>query len=152
MTNIGLQTLSPGMFTEQVNLTTLRLDNNLLTELEENAIIPLNPRFQELSLASNRISEVTHDAIHGLVDNSHVSFVGNNIQTLPVDIWRGIFSQVEPNGIIDLSGNPLECGCDLKWLVVDYASQYLDLLSRETACNSGEFVVDLNPSYFDKFC
>ncbi|XP_063585362.1 oplophorus-luciferin 2-monooxygenase non-catalytic subunit-like [Penaeus indicus] len=152
MKNISLLSLSPGVFSSQNNLITLRLDDNLLTELKENAIAPLNPRLEELSFAGNDITEVTHDAIHGMVDNSNLSFANNSIQTLPVDIWRGIFSQVAPNGIIDLSGNPLECGCDIKWLMVDFKDDYLHLLSRETACNSGEFISDLNPDYFNKFC
>lgn len=65
MKSISLLSLSPGMFTSQMTLTTLRLDNNLLTELKENAIDPLNSRLKELSFAGNRINEVTHDAIHG---------------------------------------------------------------------------------------
>ncbi|XP_047496122.1 oplophorus-luciferin 2-monooxygenase non-catalytic subunit-like [Penaeus chinensis] len=152
MKNISLLSLSPGMFSSQKNLTTLRLDDNLLMELKENAVVPLNPRLEELSFAGNRITEVTHDAIHAMVDDSYLSFANNHIQTIPMDSWKGIFSQVMPNGIIDLSNNPLECGCDLKWIMVDYKDDYLHLLSRETACNSGELVSDINPDFFDKFC
>ncbi|XP_042862878.1 oplophorus-luciferin 2-monooxygenase non-catalytic subunit-like [Penaeus japonicus] len=152
MSNISLTDLPPGLFAMQRNLSTLTLNDNQLTELVENAIVPMNRRLNELSLVGNHISQVTHDAIHGLADNSRASFANNEIKTLEKSIWQGIFSQVAEKGIIDLKDNPLECGCDLKWLVVDNVDDYMHLLSRESACTSGEFVSDLNPDYFNKFC
>lgn len=44
------------------------------------------------------------------------------------------------------AGNPLACGCDIAWLVLN--TRFLAQLKDDTTCSDGELVVNLDPDLF----
>ena len=59
-----------------VNLTELRLNDNKLTEIKENAFISLN-NLQELSLSNNQLTEIKENTFIGL-NNLRVVYLYDN--------------------------------------------------------------------------
>ena len=57
---------------------------------------------------------------------------------------------------INFSGNPLKCGCDIKWIVED--PQMLKIIDdvafdyRKPTCEDGTFVSDLDLSNLEMLC
>ena len=47
------------------------------------------------------------------------------------------------------SGNPLQCGCDIEWILVDPV-----ILSKfaSAQCADGTFLTDLDPAYYEHLC
>ncbi|MDK2413330.1 hypothetical protein QHH03_30035, partial [Aphanizomenon sp. 202] len=71
----------------------------------------------------------------------------NSLTVLDEEVFRPF---VQGGTTVALNGNPLRCGCDIAWLVVNGA--FVDLISDGTTCSDGEFLADLDPSIFLDLC
>eukprot|EP00057_Strongylocentrotus_purpuratus_P025198 XP_011679672.1 PREDICTED: toll-like receptor 3 [Strongylocentrotus purpuratus] len=112
---------------------------------------------QNLSLKGNNIQHIHDDVLSGLVQLKSINFEGNRIAYLEElmfsDNWKltnlsladnrltslnqstlkPIFSSISS---LDLSMNPIDCNCDLKWLI-DWLNEPIHLENKdETICSS----------------
>ncbi|KAK3852686.1 hypothetical protein Pcinc_040733 [Petrolisthes cinctipes] len=148
-----LNTLDPGHFTHLANLSTLHLDGNTITVLEYQAIVTPSNTISYLNLNSNELTFVRHDAISGLSSDATLSLRNNALTTLEEVSWLHVFQQLYPDGVIDLSGNPLVCGCDLAWIMLDSQDRYRPLITDTTRCGvNGPILVFLDPAFFEQQC
>ncbi|XP_071532321.1 oplophorus-luciferin 2-monooxygenase non-catalytic subunit-like [Panulirus ornatus] len=152
LSRINLQTLVPGIFSELENLTVIDLGENELEEVDNFAIATKGQSLASVNLNYNRIVRVRHDAVHGLISQATVTMTNNNVEELPEESWKHIFDQLVPSGSIDLAGNPLTCGCDIAWIVLEADDLYRPLITHTTKCVSGEILIFLNPSFFCLYC
>lgn len=51
---------------------------------------------------------------------------------------------------LTLAGNPLECGCDIAWLVLN--PDYMDKIDLDATCDNGDNLPDLDPDIFETIC
>ncbi|KAG0727096.1 Oplophorus-luciferin 2-monooxygenase non-catalytic subunit [Chionoecetes opilio] len=129
----------------------LDLSNNDLKELEEAAIVTAKPSLTYLDVSRNEISSISHDSIVGLATQSYSGDGENKITQFTQKSWQHIFDQLQqPYGIINLAENPLVCGCDMAWIVLN--KTYLALFTDTTTCASGERVIFLDPNIFTLMC
>ncbi|KAK8723100.1 hypothetical protein OTU49_011844 [Cherax quadricarinatus] len=127
------------------------LSGNELTFIDENTFKPPGDTLLQIILDHNKIKDIRHDAVHGLMKTAHFSMTGNQMTSISKDVWKTIFDQL-PNGAVDLSDNPLLCGCDMAWLFIEEGNTYLNLLTDTTKCYDGTQVRYLDPQYFTVQC
>ncbi|XP_064604505.1 protein artichoke-like [Liolophura sinensis] len=101
----------------------LDLRNNRLEVLDKFMIRTDSPAFrlQYLDLSGNRIHQITAESLKGQQKlNSKIDLSHNNLTTLEsfkplLELNNFIYDRVQ------LSGNPISCGCELAWLRNDFA-------------------------------
>ncbi|CAG0900738.1 unnamed protein product [Darwinula stevensoni] len=100
-----------------------------------------SPKLKVVTLYENNISKLKPKAITGLRFDTEVYLSKNNITELeqetflPIleDLWHG-------NGSLFLSGNPIQCGCKLAWLV--FAPELLRVVKG--TCENGTVLKTLH--------
>jgi len=48
------------------------------------------------------------------------------------------------------TGNPLDCGCDIAWLITN--PEHMDKVTNGATCYDGTQLKELNPVDYDVFC
>lgn len=94
------------------NLRKLDVTDAPFLETVEKGAFRDNANLESLVLAANkRLSALTDGALAGLTRLRHLSLRGNSLAHLAEDMvaWRELRSA-------ELAGNPLHCGCGLRWL------------------------------------
>ncbi|KAK3894590.1 hypothetical protein Pcinc_001638 [Petrolisthes cinctipes] len=133
-------------------ITYIDLSSNRLDSLNEFAINPPNPTLRTLKLNQNSITEILPNAIQGLTTDATVQMSHHFINLLTQSQWESVFVQV-PDGHIDLTGNILNCGCDMDWMfLVTPEDKYLSILTDTTTCFDGTKVVFLDKMWFYYQC
>lgn len=106
--------------------STIYLYQNFIESIEAGAfVLPSNPR--ELSL------------------NLHVGV--NKLITLDEEVFGEVFPYVTT---FDVFGNPLECGCDVAWLLTD--EENMAKVDNWAQCADGTNLHDLDPSPYEDLC
>ncbi|CAG0894781.1 unnamed protein product [Darwinula stevensoni] len=99
---------------------------------------------KEVHLSSNNISALEPGAITGLGPNTLLDLSQNEIAELSGENFRPILDHLlRGNGTLALSGNPIECDCDMSWLVL--GQKYLEKFSGK--CGNGTEFKDLDMDY-----
>nr|XP_045608678.1 oplophorus-luciferin 2-monooxygenase non-catalytic subunit-like [Procambarus clarkii]XP_045608679.1 oplophorus-luciferin 2-monooxygenase non-catalytic subunit-like [Procambarus clarkii] len=149
---IKLQNIEPNYFNALNFLTQLDLQQNELTDLNEFTIATPSKTLKTINLDSNLIETIHHDTFHGLVPYAEVSMRNNSIVDLTNTTWAHLFTQIVPNGILDLADNPLRCGCDIAWIMFSPSQVDLQIITDTSKCTSGEQLIYLDLAYFCDRC
>ncbi|XP_050705654.1 oplophorus-luciferin 2-monooxygenase non-catalytic subunit-like isoform X5 [Eriocheir sinensis] len=152
LNNMALgDTTPPNVFFTLNNLRTLYLQNNGIpgTLIEDFINTQLQP-LTAVYLDGNSLSQIHPLSVTGLSDNGIISFTNNQIQQLTQENWEGLVSRLTLYDAIDMRHNPLVCGCDLVWLVLD--ADLMAIFHAETKCDGGAYMVDLPIDWFHEHC
>ncbi|XP_050705655.1 oplophorus-luciferin 2-monooxygenase non-catalytic subunit-like isoform X6 [Eriocheir sinensis] len=152
LNNMALgDTTPPNVFFTLNNLRTLYLQNNGIpgTLIEDFINTQLQP-LTAVYLDGNSLSQIHPLSVTGLSDNGIISFTNNQIQQLTQENWEGLVSRLTRYDAIDMRHNPLVCGCDLVWLVLD--ADLMAIFHAETKCDGGAYMVDLPIDWFHEHC
>ncbi|KAK3867762.1 hypothetical protein Pcinc_026807 [Petrolisthes cinctipes] len=137
--------LDPGTFTELLNLDYIHLEYNSLQVLEAGTI-NLYTSHNTVHLYNNDLTSIAEGALVGL--KGGYLDVRNNQLT---ELAEAVFRPPMDDGVNVLaSGNPLDCGCEIAWLVT--SSTYMSLLYDDASCTSGQLVSELDPDMFAVIC
>ncbi|KAK3867763.1 hypothetical protein Pcinc_026808 [Petrolisthes cinctipes] len=137
--------LPPGTFTDLPNLDYIDLYYNGLQVLEAGTII-LQTSSNSVYLYSNDLTSIAEGALVGL--KGGYLYVQNNQLT---ELAEAVFRPLMDDGVdVRASGNPLDCGCEIAWLVT--SSTYMSLLDSDASCTSGQLVSELDPDMFAVIC
>ncbi|XP_050705556.1 oplophorus-luciferin 2-monooxygenase non-catalytic subunit-like isoform X2 [Eriocheir sinensis] len=152
LNNMGMgDTTPPNMFLTLNNLKTLYLQNNDITgTLIEDFINTLSQPLLAVYLDGNSLSQIHPLSVTGLNDNGIISFTNNQIQQLTQENWEGLVSRLTRYDAIDMRHNPLVCGCDVYWLLLD--SSAMRVFNSLTTCSGGNLMTDLPKPWFDEHC
>ncbi|CAL4192547.1 unnamed protein product [Meganyctiphanes norvegica] len=142
---MDLEQLPINLFPIQSQLTKVLLSYNELTYLKEGTFAFQGDSIQEIWLMQNKITTVEAGAFSGL-ENVMIELWKNELDTLEEAVWRDL---LDHNITIKVELNPLVCGCDVGWIVLN--SEYHDQIGEST-CNNGEYLVDLDPAWFTENC
>ncbi|XP_071532320.1 oplophorus-luciferin 2-monooxygenase non-catalytic subunit-like [Panulirus ornatus] len=153
MARISLQVLQPRLFTNLQHLVILDISENQLEELDEFSIASGGKRtLMKVNLDYNNILKIRPQSVLGLSSSANLTMTNNKVAELPEASWAHIFQQLQPSGMIDLAGNPLTCGCDMAWVMLETNDLYRPLLTDTTKCVTGEVVIFLELSFFCTQC
>ncbi|XP_045102674.1 oplophorus-luciferin 2-monooxygenase non-catalytic subunit-like [Portunus trituberculatus] len=143
--NMDITYFPANVFSSLNRLKLVDLSNNVLKGKLEQAIfrVPLDS-VEEIRLNDNSITGIASTAITGMHRTATVDFSNNHITALEWDDWYPLLDQLTGVGAVDLSGNPLQCSCDLVWLLLD--EDELDKITDTTTCVDGTPMknVDIN--------
>lgn len=130
--NIG--TLQPNSFKHLSNLEELQINNGSFPLLQRGVFEDLYS-LQRLELKYNQnLTRVEPDTFENLSKLTYLSLFSNSIQDLPDDLNDKSLQ------ILDLRGNPLYCGCDLKWLT-KWLKKFNETASLMQRNNFGSHIV-----------
>ncbi|CAL4166241.1 unnamed protein product, partial [Meganyctiphanes norvegica] len=138
----NITSIEPGHFSNLPKLLDLDLQYNLLSHIPSGAIATGSSKSYDIQLSNNKIVEVEPDAIE-VVDEMPLFLENNQLSLLKEEVWRPL---LEAKVFLALYGNPLECGCDLAWII--YEPELLEQITYDTMCADGRFIHDLDPDLF----
>ncbi|KAK3867761.1 hypothetical protein Pcinc_026806 [Petrolisthes cinctipes] len=137
--------LDPGTFTELLNLDYIHLAYNGLQVLEAGTI-NLQTSHNTVHLYNNDLTSIAEGALVGLKGGT--LDVQNNQLT---EVAEAVFRPLMDDGVdVYASGNPLDCGCEIAWLVT--SDTYMSQLDSDASCTSGQLVSELDPDMFAVIC
>ncbi|KAG7164082.1 oplophorus-luciferin 2-monooxygenase non-catalytic subunit-like [Homarus americanus] len=151
MARIGLTNIRPNLFFNLNEPVIINLADNKISYLDEFAINPPSNTLLQVILDGNTISNIRHDSIQGLAPNAYLSMSKNRITEITETVWRHIFDQI-PNGSLDLSVNPLLCGCDVYWIFHCTEHTYRKTFTPTTTCYDNTQVLYLDCNFFEAEC
>ncbi|KAK4318248.1 hypothetical protein Pmani_010742 [Petrolisthes manimaculis] len=137
--------LPPGTFTNLPNLDYMRLGYNGLQVLEAGTI-NLQTSFNNVDLYNNDLTSIAEGALVGL-KGGYLDVRNNQLTELAEAVFRPL---IDDGVDVYASGNPLDCGCEITWLVT--SDTYMNLLDDDASCTSGQLVSELDPAMFDVIC
>ncbi|XP_042216513.1 oplophorus-luciferin 2-monooxygenase non-catalytic subunit-like [Homarus americanus] len=95
----------------------------------------------------NNVSKVAVNAFSGLGAGDGIFMWGNQLTVIEEEVWQPLLlDDVQ----LFLGGNPLFCGCDIAWIVLN--PTFLNLIASDTTCATGELLVDLDPTFYEENC
>ncbi|XP_050705661.1 oplophorus-luciferin 2-monooxygenase non-catalytic subunit-like isoform X2 [Eriocheir sinensis] len=152
LNNMALgDTTPPNVFLDLSNLKTLYLQNNDIPgTLIEDFINTLSQPLLAVYLDGNSLSQIHPLSVTGLSDSGIISFTNNQIQYLTQGNWGELVSRLTRYDAIDMRHNPLVCGCDVYWLLLD--SSAMRVFNSLTTCSGGNLMTDLPKPWFDDHC
>ncbi|KAG7155894.1 oplophorus-luciferin 2-monooxygenase non-catalytic subunit-like [Homarus americanus] len=136
-----LWNISSGTFSGLPYLESVDLSFNFLKHIPEAAVEVTTPTY--INLNYNMISSVEVDAFLGVTGGS-IDLHSNQLKEIQEAVWRPLLQYKVQ---LDLSKNPLECGCELAWLVL--SDTFLHQVNENTTCADGRLVVDLDPADYE---
>lgn len=138
----NLADVIPDTYTGLPLLRYVYLDGNQFTELKANSF-ELHGTLNILRLPQNLIADVAVGFASGL--NNLIDLNHNQLTELKEEVFRPVFENVTDFHVI---GNPLLCGCDIAWLILN--QDFMWKLDGEEMCADGERLVDLDPAIFEQ--
>ncbi|KAG7157571.1 oplophorus-luciferin 2-monooxygenase non-catalytic subunit-like [Homarus americanus] len=142
--NLELTDIHPGLFEGLVDLQEVSLHHNNVWMIEADTFSTSGHNLQYVDLHHNSITTVAANAFPDMDKGSSVDLGSNNITLVEEGVWRPL---LEGHVRVFLQGNPLECGCDLAWVVRN--STLLEQLPH-AYCNDGTPLDFLKPEDFDQ--
>jgi len=103
-------------FTELEQATVINFSGNQLKQIAENAFVDSGPNVVTLNLSNNVIQSIGNVLSKLTNQNLEVDLTDNNIMILSENAFKPFIETSK--GHINLSGNPLQCLCDVKWLIL----------------------------------
>ncbi|CAL4094515.1 unnamed protein product [Meganyctiphanes norvegica] len=135
--------IEAGAFSNLSELYELGLEFNLLSHIPAGAFATSSANLDEIYINNNRIEEVEPNAFQA-VNGMRIYLSDNKLTLLKEEVWRPL---VEANVHLGLYGNPLECGCDLAWLVLE--PELMHQVFANSQCADGVLLHDLDPGIFE---
>ncbi|XP_042230737.1 oplophorus-luciferin 2-monooxygenase non-catalytic subunit-like [Homarus americanus] len=145
--NAGIEEIIPDTFSGLHELSVVDLSHNQLQELPGGTLALTSKSHHEIYFDNNNIGKVAANAFSGLMSGDNMSWNSNQLTVLESQVWRPL---LDAGVKLDLQDNPLGCGCDISWLVLN--ADYLSLINDGTTCSDGEIFVDLDPNWFKENC
>jgi len=149
----SIWSLSSKSFYNLPNLTELNLSSNNIRKIEANTFDNL-PSLLNLDLSKNsRLCNIGNLFSQLQNPNLVVNLAENNINILVQDAFKLFMETVSANngkGYINMSKNPLQCGCDVKWLAnssLDWAGMFQNM-----SCHDGIKLLEVDFSLHEKLC
>jgi len=146
-----ISSLGEATFSSLPALTHLSLSHNNFTKVPSGTFNGTSSLLL-VNLGESGIEEV-EDSFDGASTDIQILLQGNFIRTLPEVTWRPLTERILhtplAQGQVDLYGNPLDCGCDVKWLIVDLGAPEVFVNAR---CANGDNLLDLDPEILEFFC
>ncbi|KAK3854466.1 hypothetical protein Pcinc_039060 [Petrolisthes cinctipes] len=142
LSNTQIPEVFTGTFTPLTQLVNLGLGNNLLRRLEEGAIQAATS-LALIDLGYNTLTYVHPQAFPGFT-NGWLYIHHNGLTKLEENVWRTVMQG--PEAYLDPYGNPLQCGCDVAWLVSD--PTLMAKVDIYTTCADGRPLISLDPEEF----
>ncbi|CAL4133480.1 unnamed protein product [Meganyctiphanes norvegica] len=139
----GLSDIKPGIFTDIDTLEYVSLEFNQLEYLPVDAVTCTNCNLTMVDLNHNyRLREVEPGAIT-ITPGMQIDLYGCNMTQVQEATWRPVLQQ---QAILWLYENPLECGCDIAWLV-----RQKELLKhvKGAICSDGSYIRLKDPADYD---
>ncbi|CAL4079701.1 unnamed protein product [Meganyctiphanes norvegica] len=146
--SIRMNILETKLLSNHRHLITINLSSNNLVQIQSTALIVQSPTLKEINLSNNRINDVEPGSFDTNVHGLKVNLDDNNLSTLDELTWKPLAkSEVS----LTFNGNPLGCGCDMKWAVIpDNGEDYISFM--EGTCPEGQSFTDLEPAWYEQFC
>ncbi|XP_054716446.1 protein slit-like [Uloborus diversus] len=106
--------LDDGAFQKFTSLTNLKLSNNEITEVKRSMFPQPTCGLQFLDLSFNQLTSFPEDMFDGMPQFHSLILRSNDFVSLDHIHVRSIFPAL---AFLDVSDNPLRCGCELSWLL-----------------------------------
>ncbi|XP_006825331.1 toll-like receptor 4 [Saccoglossus kowalevskii] len=136
-----IKSLPGGTFANNVQLETILLHQNKLTELPDDIMRDL-PKLKRAMFQTNEIKTLPGNLLGGSTQVTELNFAHNRLSTISSEIG---FQKDTNLTSLHLYNNPIECNCDLIWFR-NWVSTVNVLVSvNDTMCLSGYRIVDFNP-------
>ncbi|OCT71144.1 leucine-rich glioma-inactivated protein 1 isoform X1 [Xenopus laevis] len=141
--------IPPGSFTHSMSLQILLFTSCSFDTIADDAFQGLK-NLEYLFIENNRIKSISRNAFRGLRLLVHLSLSNNRLESLP----RSLFLNLPAVKHIDLRGNPMHCGCPIKWLmqwkrgVGKNIGLWPPLPCEEPAKHRGKSLMDLSEKDF----
>lgn len=146
-----ISSLESGSFSNLTSLTQLSLSSNNFTSIPGGTFVNLSS-LVILSLGGSHVQTI-EDTFEGANPNIQILLQDNQLTTLPEATWRPLVERMMSTpltqGVIDVANNRLDCGCDVKWLIVDLQAPKV---FRNAVCANGDNLEDLDPAVLEFFC
>ncbi|XP_064077593.1 oplophorus-luciferin 2-monooxygenase non-catalytic subunit-like [Macrobrachium nipponense] len=136
ITSIDDQTFSTLHSLQQVDLTA-----NQIKKIGRHTFI-FNGTVTSLYLSFNSISSLGENAMMGVTNMMNIE--SNSLKTFDEGVWRPV---LEDGAVVSIKNNPLQCDCDIRWLIVD--DQFLSQIMSGATCQDGTLIHEIDPAYFD---
>ncbi|KAK3867758.1 hypothetical protein Pcinc_026803 [Petrolisthes cinctipes] len=138
-----------------LTLLSLYLNSNPITGINPSSLPSLNT----IGLSSTAITHIPTGTFTGLSRLTNIDLTNNKLEVLDpgtinlqtsynwVYLGNNFITSIADGALM---GNPLACGCEIAWLVLN--SVYVNLLMDDTTCFSGELVRNLDPDVYASLC
>merc|ERR1712013_127448 len=146
----------PRIFTNSPSLTSFYITKSRLKRIEENAFSGV-PSLKILCLDDNQ--NLNHQglgsSLHFIADpDAVISLRNTNVRNLDEFVFRPLlelFISAESSaGYIDMAGVSLDCGCDVKWIIMD--SRFKTSYFKYAMCTGGGYLADVDPILLEMMC
>ena len=157
----GIFAIDFGAFTGLRSLEILHLQDNWIISLPRGIFNTMMAHLKALNLESNRLKYLDEDLFLNTSRLANLSLSGNHFTNLNRSTFIPLHQTLK---YLDLSSNPLECSCQLKWLL-DWRKSSLDFRrANDTICSLASdkdfqekplFAIDANElcvSYVPLYC
>ena len=147
-----IRNVDPNVFADLHSLSTLDLSDNNIASLP-GTLLTASTSLQYLFIQENILTHLG-DSLFATTSNlTYLRLDRNQFTTMNISTFDSIMSSLRS---IDLSANPLECSCDLKWLVEWLRGSEGIFLPEEATCSQalennfrGKPLISLHP---DEIC
>lgn len=129
-------TFSTLKYLQQVDLTA-----NKIAKIERHTFV-FNGTVTSLYISFNSISSLGANAMMGVTNMVNIEY--NSLKTFDEEVWRTV---LEDGAIVSIKNNPLQCDCDIRWLIVD--DNFLSQIMSGATCEDGTLIHEIDPAYFD---
>ena len=144
-----IQRVDPNVFSDLYSLSNLDLSDNDIVSLPGTLLIA-STSLQYLFIQENILTHLGDSLFDTTLNLTHLRMDRNQFTTLNISTFGSVMSSLMSIG---LSANPLECSCDLKWLV-EWLKGSEDIFQPEEATCSpalennfrGKPLVSIDPS------
>ena len=127
-----IKNLHPLVFSGLESLQKLSLEGNNIHHIHDDVLSGLD-QIQNINFEGNRIAYLEELMFSNNWKLTNLSLADNRLTRLNQSTFKPIFSSISS---LDLSMNPIDCNCDLKWLI-DWLNELISLKNKdETICSS----------------
>ena len=143
-----IRNVDPNVFSDLHSLSTLDLSDNNIASLP-GTLLTASTSLQYLFIQENILTHLGDSLFATSSNLTYLRLDRNQFTTLNISTFVSVMSSL---GSIDLSGNPLECSCDLKWVVEWLRGSEDIFLPEEATCSPalennfrGKPIISLDP-------
>lgn len=143
-------------FNNNTQMEYLAITGNNITSITKGTFSNL-PSLITLDLSNNNLDSIADNFVN-VAAGAQIVLNGNKLTTLPEETWKDFITRklaLPTNGTMPLmpvmvEDNPLDCGCDIKWLVVDLPLAVP--LFQNAVCANGVPLTQVDADVINFFC